>query len=330
VEEVRASDSEGRRLKPLMQYILTVDTEWDRLPDRDGTIATANLAALPAFHALCSEYGVRPCYLATQEAAESPVFEAFANPVIAREGGEVGTHLHPWTTPPYPDDPLTARIRCPFPNEYPDDVFEAKLVHLRNTLEQRFGPQRTYRAGRWGLAESHVPILARHGYRVDTSITPYTSWTEVPGLGPHAGPDHTRFGPRPFRWAGSGMTEIPVTVVLDGPRRWHATYGRGRLGRWWAARRGVTPRWARPLPGGWSALDRVLDLAVDANLPLLVMTMHSNELDPKTNPYFTSRAMVDEMLSRLAVFFRRLEERGIAGTTPSEWAARHAVEAASS
>lgn len=310
-----------------MDFVLTIDTEWDRLPGREGQVSTENLAALPDFHVLCRQFGVRPCYLTTQEAAESPLFTAFAETVLRNQEGEVGTHLHPWTTPPFTDDIVQARIRCPFPSEYSDEIFEAKLDTLQSLLSSRFGVQRTYRSGRWGLAWSHIPILARHGYLVDTSVTPFTTWTTVAGLRERAGPDFSRFGPMPFKWSDGGVLELPVTILLDGPPLWRGFHQRGRFAKWWARRRGVVPRWARPLPNAWSSLDRVLELASLADLPVFVMTMHSNELVPTTNPYFTSVSLVEELKTNLSSFFRRLNANGVRMTTPSEWAARTLAQA---
>jgi hypothetical protein len=312
-----------------MDFLLTMDTEWDRRPTKDGRVTVENLAALPLFHALCVSEGIRPCYLCAQEAADAPVFAPLGERVVARNEGEIGTHLHPMTSPPYWIDPVEERKRIPFPTEYPLRIFEAKLAHLRESLEARFGPQHTYRAGRFGLAAEHVPVLLRHGFRIDSSVTPGVSWSHADGLAPAVGPDYTGFDAHPFWWdADEGgsrrLLELPVTIVN------RAGGLIGTLRRWaGSGTRSARPvrghgLWLRPMPGRLHELRTVARVARRRGIRVLNLMMHSNELHPACNPYFDTPEKVENLLAGLRTFFRFLNRRGVRHLTPREYAEQEA------
>ncbi len=86
-------------------FIITVDTEGDNEWSRPNPILTRNAAYLPRFQALCEEFGFKPTWLTNYEMATSPEFVRFGRDVIARGAGEIGMHLHAWSSPPI--KPLT-------------------------------------------------------------------------------------------------------------------------------------------------------------------------------------------------------------------------------
>lgn len=311
-----------------MDFLLTMDTEWDRHPTKDGRVTVENLSSLPLFHALCVSEGIRPCYLCAQEAADAPAFTPLGERVVTRNEGEIGTHLHPMTSPPYWVDPVEERKKIPFPNEYPLDIFEAKLAHLRQTLEARFGPQHTYRAGRFGLASEHVPILLRHGFGADSSITPGVSWSHANGLSEAVGPDYRDHDAHPFWWdtgneGGSRLLELPITIVRRGPRLIDA------LRRWTSGRQPGPPApdevlWLRPMPGRLHELRTVMHIARRQGIRVLNLMMHSNELHPGCNPYFDTSEKVEGLLAGLRSFFRNLSRSGVRSLTPREYTEQNA------
>lgn len=306
-----------------MDFLLTIDTEWDRHPTKDGQVTVENLSALPLFHALCVSEGIRPCYLCAQEAADAPPFTPLGERVVTQNEGEIGTHLHPMTSPPYWVDPVEERKKIPFPNEYPLDIFEAKLAHLRRTLEARFGPQHTYRGGRFGLAPEHVPILVRHGFGADSSVTPRVSWSHANGLSEAVGPDYTDHDAHPFWWDTGNedrarLLELPITIVKRG-RRLIDTLRRWTAGRRWKSHAPDSVLWLRPMPGQLHELQTVVQIARRQGIRVLNLMMHSNELHPGCNPYFDTPEKVEGLLAGLRSFFRNLNRAGIRSLTPREY-----------
>ena len=177
---------------------------------------------------------------------------------------EVGAHLHPWSTPPFDAAWDGAGAALPYPHELPRTLLADKLETLTSAVRARSGRAPTsYRAGRWGFSETHVPILTSLGYEVDCSVTPGVSWRHDIGLRA-GGPDFLAAGVAPYELApqdvcrrgDSGLLEVPVTI-LHTSRPMRACAGlRGSYARhrrslpWRAADRlfQVAPQWLRPFP----------------------------------------------------------------------------------
>ena len=92
----------------MTRVLLGVDTEadnqWDAAARENPTMR--NIAELPRLQSLCDEYGVRPTYVVTYEVATDPESRAVLGNLAATGRSEIGTHHHPWTTPPRVDGHL--------------------------------------------------------------------------------------------------------------------------------------------------------------------------------------------------------------------------------
>src|SRR5262245_24988092 len=84
------------------RLLFTIDVEED-MPGWEITdpISVSNVAALPRLAELCRALGVQPTYLVTYPVAATPESAAILRLLHARGDCEIGTHLHPWNTPPY-------------------------------------------------------------------------------------------------------------------------------------------------------------------------------------------------------------------------------------
>ena len=197
-------------------FIVTIDTEGDNLWARPRRITTRNALFLGRFQALCESYGLRPTYLTTWEMAESPLFQEFANDALERNAGEVGMHLHAWSTPP--ETPLTEDDHryLPYVTEYPRADMAAKIEALTTKLEDTFDTSiRSHRGGRWALDGTYAALLVEAGYRVDCSVTPLLSWSSSPGARGEAGPDYALVPAR--RGAGHDVRRRPPAAGRVGP-----------------------------------------------------------------------------------------------------------------
>lgn len=102
----------------------------------------------------------------------------------------------------------------------PASLQSEKLQCLHAMIHRRFRrPPLTFRSGRWGFGHETADILASLGCRIDTSITPYTSWTDSDG------PDFSSYSPHAFSFSSDNpfkkktdgdMLEIPVTIGYVG------------------------------------------------------------------------------------------------------------------
>jgi hypothetical protein len=138
-----------------------------------------------------------------------------------RERGlcEIGTHPHPWNTPPVVEERTPVNS---FISNLPSALQFEKIKTLTDTIESNFGCRPTaYRSGRWGFSDDVARHLIRLGYAVDSSIYPTCDWRSS------GGPDFTHHSHEPFvyRVQSSGsrdgaLLEVPPTIdFIQSPRR---------------------------------------------------------------------------------------------------------------
>ncbi len=183
-------------------------------------IRVSNVANLPRLAALCRDLGVRPTYLCTYPAVTAPDSAPILHQLAAAGDCELGTHLHPWNTPPFDGLGVRGTDERTVPyymSELGPERFRSKLEVLHATIAELAGrPPISFRAGRFGIDGATLAELPAFGYRVDSSVTPLASHAE------DGGPDF-RFAPRlPYRPSRHDvcrvgdlpLVEIPVSVAL--------------------------------------------------------------------------------------------------------------------
>lgn len=315
-----------------MRIVVTLDTEADDQWSHGRPLATKNVAWWPPFQELCEKYGAAPTYLITTEIAEDAAARDVLAPLVAQGRAEAGAHLHPWTTPPFLDQP-GLRHNDPahtYPCHLDEGLLRDKLQALTQQVSDAVGVRPTsFRAGRFGLDQTGARLLAELGYVVDSSVTPYVSWGANggrPGWG--GGPDFRRHRPYPFGVGGAqALVELPVTIMPT-----YAIARASRLARdHWdalplrALRRlpGVgkrpQPMWLRPRPE--YAADDLIALLHEAErryLPFAVLMFHSSELMPGGSPYRRGQAEVEELLAVLDNVFAAARKAGHGFVTLTE------------
>ena len=311
-----------------MIFIFTIATEWDRTPDTDK-ISVKNIDRLHLVHDICISEGVRPTYLCSYEVAVSDSFKSFGESIVKNNEGEIGSHLHPWSTPPYIKNIDLKNNLCPFPNEYPLDVFESKLLNLKAELENRFCQQTSYRAGRFGFVSSHANILKSNGYLIDSSVTPFCSWSRARGLGYPSGPDYRKYDSNPFYWQdfdfkSPGLLELPISIFSNYPKICRfLSNGESKFAKKFTIAIRCQPNWLRPFPSNLDKLISIANVGINQGHNVLCMMMHSNELHPYHNPYFTSEDLINRLLFSLKRFFRYVKDANMQCHTLSEFARTH-------
>lgn len=276
-----------------MRIIVSVDTEADDQWKTGGPLSIGNVFALDRFQNLCERYALPPTYLITYEVADdaraAQQFRAWRE-----RGAEVGSHLHPWTTPPLKaGEEMTRR----FPSELEDAELQAKFTALTQKIETAIGIKPTsYRAGRWGFDARQAELLQRFGYRIDLSVTPGLSWEK----GKDAGPDFSSESALPH-WLNGQVLEVPMTIVRTGLLR--------RL-KWLRVFENTTP----------AQLRRTLRAAERAGLPAAVFMIHSSELVAGKSPYVKTPEALERVYQNIESLFAYCARRGILGVTASDFA----------
>lgn len=311
-------------MRPRPAFLVTIDTEADDLWARPRQLTTRNTAALPRFQALCERYGIRPTYLATYEVAVDPVFRDFGLDLLRRGAGEIGMHLHAWTTPPIiplTDDDLTAQ---PYLIEHDTEVMRLKIGGLTRLLEETFGRRPvSHRAGRWALDARYARLLVEFGYRVDATVTPHVSWQDHRGAR-GGGPDYRGFLSTPYfvdledirRPGASPLLEVPVTVLPRArprPAALERVFAGSRPGRRLLDRYLPAVWWLRPNGRNGGRLLEIVQRGVDHGVAHLTMVLHSSELA-------VGQSRVSRTHEALELLYRDLE-RLFAAASRSCWPA---------
>lgn len=323
-----------------MNFILTIDTEADNQWDHGRGLSVENLRAVPRFQELCDKYGIKTTYLVTSEVCEDSFAREIFCDYIENDQAEIGAHLHPWTTPPFhnSDGYRYNDSHHAFANELPVDLLANKLRYLTDQIGTAFGKRPTsYRSGRYGFSEKVARLLVANDYLVDSSVTPYVSWSPhegVPGLG--GGPDFLDKRPYPYTYTfdNKSLLEIPLTILptrypLNRENRFSEFYFNNvdsnillrSLRRMFFK---YQPLWLRPFP--WTTLqllDEIVKEATEIKLPYLVMMFHSSELLAGSSIYRNDNSSIDMLFDLLEGFFVLLSYNGITSITLSEAAKKH-------
>lgn len=325
-----------------MNFILTVDTEADNQWDHGRGLTVENIKYVPRLQELCNKYHIKPTYLVTSEVCEDSFAREIFCDYIENNEAEVGAHLHSWTTPPFLNkDGYRYNDRYhAFANELPEDIVANKMRYLTDQIGTAFGKRPTsFRSGRYGFSENIAKILLTNEYLVDSSVTPYVSWSAfrgVPGLA--GGPDFQDKRPLPYTYNfdGNSLLEIPVTIM---PTKFPLNTNSKLTGFYFSKVNSnfflkslrriffrYQPVWLRPYP--WMTLEVMNDLvreAEHARLPYLVMMFHSSELMPDCSIYRADKESIENLYELLEAFFMLLSYNGITSISLTEAAKKFEV-----
>jgi peptidoglycan/xylan/chitin deacetylase (PgdA/CDA1 family) len=316
---------ESRARKPAV--LVGIDTEADDQWSAEGRAAQSvrNAERLPGVQALFDEYGIRPTYLVTHEMATRPASVSVLRDLARGGRCEIGTHLHPWSSPPFRPEDLVSHT---YPHNLPLELLERQLSELTQTIQESFGVRPvSYRAGRNGFDHRSLPILERLGYQVDTSVDPLFNERRKGGMS-FAGASAVPYRPSLAdvrRPGASQLLEIPITSatlpVL--PKAIEGAYARlcplpwrGRL-----RRLGLRPVWFRPSYSSLADMLRFADVLAARRAPCFNVIFHSSELLPGGSPYTPDAPSVERFLDDLKRLIEHLVRcLGAEGRTYAEFA----------
>ena len=302
------------------RFLLTVDTEeefdWTKpLAREEHTVLT--VARLAKFQEFCEGQGVVPVYLVDYPIATSSAAVEILRPAIAVGKAEIGVQLHPWVSPPHDEE---VNQHNSFAGNLPAALEQAKFRKLRDAIAAHFGAAPLiYRAGRYGVGPNTADILSSGGIAIDSSVRSCFDYSS------QGGPNFREFPLRPY-WLNrsKGLMELPLTTVYWGvlrqiggwlyPQLWRVPRLRGLL-----AYVGLLER--IPLtPEGVTVEEAVrgIDIAIDQELPVLVLSFHSPSLAPGYTPYVRSEDDLDALYDWWRQVFAYLRARQVAPTTVRE------------
>ena len=182
---------------------VTIDTEEDEWGGYTlNTFTLKNIRRIPVLQDLFDKYGMLPTYLVTYPVASDEESVKILRKILEDGRCEIGTHPHPWNTPPAEEE---RNERNSFMNNLPLDLQFRKIGALHEIIRRNFHVTPTsYRSGRWGFSEEVARNLSRLGYKVDSSLIPYTDWSE------YKGPDYSSLSAKPRALTHDGNGDTPV------------------------------------------------------------------------------------------------------------------------
>ena len=204
-------------------------------------------------------------------------------------------------TPPFSEEPSG---RNSFTCNLPPDLQRAKLETLVAAIRDRVGVvPRVYKAGRYGIGATTLPILESLGLDIDQSVMPCYDFSPD-------GPSFMDCDARPFFFGGPRpFLEIPCTSAFVGaagpaaPAIYGALTGKALA---WTRLAGIATRLriADRLvlsPEGFTLdeMRRVTTALVARGQRVLTLTFHSPSIEPGHTPYVRTTADLEAFLGCL-------------------------------
>lgn len=309
---MRPARTSASLTQPLCSVLIDAEEDFAWLrPVRGEPYDLSCMRHLSDLHTILGAYGAVPTYLLTYPVLQDEGIVASLRARVARGQCLVGIQLHPWVTPPFTEAP---EIRNSFVTNLSPELEEAKLVELMRLFRGCFGEDPTvFRAGRYGLSPHTPALLEAHGFRIDTSLAPCTSFTD------EQGPDFSTDDYRTF-WFGRArrVLEVPLcrSIVGWGGQTAARVYRQlsatppnhilpGLLARTRCAER-IT---LSPEGNDASAVGRLTQSLIRRGQRVLALSLHSSSLSVGQNPYVQSRADLHAFYDQLSAILDTLANR---------------------
>jgi glycosyltransferase involved in cell wall biosynthesis len=315
-----------RDMPPLLQVVIDVESEFDWAKGIwTDTGRVSSIIGLRDRFDLFRRHGVKPTLAVDHPIISTPESAAIVE-ALAREGCEVGVHLHAWNTPPIvgPKDDWHS-----FSGNIGPSLERLKIGRLARRIEERLGRRPTiFKAGRYGLGPNTVEALIELGFEIDLSICPAYDFSAM------GGPDFTAYTARPGWYGAPGrLLSLPTTAGwLGAAGRFaedlapplHAPLGRRLALPRWAARANVLyPVRLSPEGTDLASLIRLTKRLHAGGLRVFTLSFHSPTLQVGHTPYTSSEAELTALLAEIDGYLRFFrEDLGGQFTTPSEVRAR--------
>jgi hypothetical protein len=284
---------------PKVFLMVSIDTECDKGPNwiiQKPLQFSSILRGIPdLLTPLFLENNVKPTYLLSPEVIK----DSDSRDVLRNlKNCELGTHLHGEFIEPQevldPDRTKTPQF------EYSKEVEREKLINLTSLFEKGFGRLPTsFRSGRWGIGSNTIPILEELGYRVDSSVAPFTTQIFETGKVRFWGAPFQPYHPSLTDFCKRGrsrLLEVPATSInphfLKYPR-FLTRYvdEKNKIQRKIFKRIDMSFRtvWLRPFKSSpdeiLSMIEALVETLKNRKFIFLNMMFHSNEVMVGASPY---------------------------------------------
>ncbi|RJQ84711.1 MAG: hypothetical protein C4519_04440 [Desulfobacteraceae bacterium] len=293
------------------KLFITIDTEEDGWGDyhrKDGSVE--NINQIPRLQALFDRFGAVPTYLLNWPVLMDDRACRIMKDIHESGRCEIGTHCHPWNTPPIEENISSVNsMMC----NLPEALTKAKIANLAAATEERLQvkPQ-SFRTGRWGFGRYVAKALLDSGYAVDSSVCPGVDWRS------DYGPDFLSAPDKPYRFdparvlepdvngqlleipASTGFFQAAGTPLLQLRRLLARSYIKrlhliGLLDRL----KVMNFRWLSPELSSAADMITLSRSLIKRGCPTLNLSFHSTSLLPGMSPFVRSQNDLDAFLLRI-------------------------------
>lgn len=306
-----------------MKLIVTIDTEednWNRYSRTENPCS--NIEQLLPLQDLFDRFNVVPTYLITYPVVRDEKSQSILNGFLSEGKCEIGTHCHPWNTPPFEEvysKKNTMLLNLPY------ELILKKIINLHNAIIDTFGiiPS-TFRSGRFGFSSSVAKVLAKLGYAIDTSITPYKDWFS------NNGPDFSSCSPEPYIFsendifiprADGSLVEIPLSIGFlqknfTTTNFLHKFFSKNPLK--WLKIVGILENlhlmnmvWLCPELNTENQMIGLTKVLMEKKYSIINMMFHSTSLKAGYNNFVKTKKEEDRMFHRIGAFLQFAKDIGI-------------------
>jgi hypothetical protein len=297
--------------------VMTVDTEeaWDwagHYPVSDYSLE--HIERLHELLALCRKYEVNTTYFANYAVMNDKKSAATMIQISQLPGNEVGMHIHPWNTPPFE---MLTEVRPPdtYLHNLTPEIIQAKMESVYKAHLDAGNTPYSFRGGRYSSNEVIQEFLKSKGFKVDSSVVPYSKWKE------QGSPDYSHRDLYPVRIAPvlgqeRALWELPLTLGFT--RKpfgvWAEFYNKveysllgkirtiGIIERVGLVRR-IWLNFETDKDCNWKKFFQILELM---NVPVITLTVHSTALFKGLTPYTRNAEEERAIFKRIERVFQML------------------------
>jgi len=311
------------------RFFITIDTEEDDWGEyRTTGFSVKNIGQISRLQTLFDHYGAVPTYLVTYPVVTDDASRDLFLEILARNRCEMGTHCHPWNTPPFEEE-LTERHSML--SNLPHSTVSKKIKLLTNQITKSLGVvPRSFRAGRWGFGPHVAAVLKELGYSVDTSVTPLIDWSAYTGPDFRAAPSGSyQFNPTDIQLAvpNGSLLEVPATIgflqnnyeLCRRINSWQGISSRLHI-RGILERAGlVNLRWLSPEHSSGKDMVALAKTTLQQGASYLNMTFHSTTLLPGKSPYVHAESDLTSFLENIEMVLKFAVQEGLIFSGLSHW-----------
>jgi len=275
--------------------------DW-RYPVRGTSYVTEYMHNIREPQGIFRAYGIVPVYLLTYPVLEDAGAVSLLRRYVGRGECILGVQLHSWVTPPFESD---TTYQDSFASNLDPNLEEQKLLSLVRKFQECFGfAPKVYRAGRYGIGRQTALLLEKHGFEIDTSVAPRSSFRA------EGGPEFSDADYELF-WFGRHrkLLEMPLCRSIVG---WggevgrslfqflSASHARARLCSVLTRLRCAERVTLSPEGNDAAAMKRFVRHMLGSNRTILTVSFHSSSFTTGGNPYVSSRADLHGFYDRLS------------------------------